>query len=139
MSQKLPVNGFEWVEDISTKYNSRYLTRLSFRTSFISYIYIYDLPYEITCKIIAYDISIFSKIESKSCSNFQLNKDLKTISKWAFQLKILFNPDRVKQAIEFCLTHKYYKEVYPSLKLNINDTLSAGSQKYLEIVLDSKL
>ena len=66
-------------------------------------IYINDLPDEITssCKIFADDTSLFSKIENKSYSNFQLNKDLETISKWAFQWKMLFNPDPVKQAIEY--------------------------------------
>ena len=65
-------------------------------------IYINDLPDEITSsyKIFADDTSL-SKIENKSHSNFQLNKDLETISKWAFQWKMLFNPDPVKQAIEY--------------------------------------
>ena len=64
-------------------------------------IYINDLPDEITssCKIFADDTSLFSKIENKSYSNFQLNKDLETISKWAFQWKTLFNPGPIKQAI----------------------------------------
>ena len=44
--------------------------------------------------------SFFSKIENKSYSNFQLNKDLEKISKWAFQGKILFNPEPIKQALE---------------------------------------
>ena len=49
-------------------------------------IYINDLPDEITssCKIFADSTSLFSKIENKSHSNFRLNKDLETISKWAF-------------------------------------------------------
>ena len=32
-------------------------------------------------------------------SDIQLNNDLNKISKWAFQWKMLFNPDRSKQAI----------------------------------------
>ena len=50
------------------------------------------------------DTSLFSKIENKSYSNFQLNKDLETISKWGFQWKILFNPDPIKQAIKLFFT-----------------------------------
>ena len=67
-------------------------------------IYINDLPDEITssCKIFADATSLFSKIENKSYSNSQLNKDLETIIKWAFQWKMLFNPDPIKQAIEVC-------------------------------------
>ena len=81
-------------------------------------IYINDLPDEITssCKIFADDTSLFSKIENKSYSNFQLNKDLETISKWAFQWKMLFNPDPVKQVIEVSFSHKRDKVVYPPLQ-----------------------
>ena len=76
-------------------------------------IYINDLPDEITssCKIFADDTSLFSKIENKSYSNFQLNKDLEKISKWTFQWKMLFNPDPVKEAIEVCFSHKRDKVV----------------------------
>ena len=105
-------------------------------------IYINDLPDEITssCKIFADDTSLFSKIENKSYSNFQINKDLETISKWAFfQWKILFNPDPVKQATELSFSHKRDKVVYPPLPFNNNDLQSASSQKHLGLVLDSKL
>ena len=104
-------------------------------------IHINDLPDEITssCKIFADDTSLFSKIENKSHSNFQLNKDLETIPKWAFQWKMLFNSDPVKQALEVCFSYKRDKVVYPPLQLNNNDVQSANSQKYLRLVLDSKL
>ena len=104
-------------------------------------IHINDLPDEITssCKIFADDTSLFSKIENKSHSNFQLNKDLETIRKWAFQWKMLFNSDPVKQALEVCFSYKRDKVVYPPLQLNNNDVQSANSQKYLRLVLDSKL
>ena len=104
-------------------------------------IYINDLPDEITSsyKIFADDTSLFSKIENKSYSNFQLNKDLQTISKWAFQWKMSFNPDPIKQAIEVCFSHKRDKVVYPPLNFNKNDVQSANSQKHLGVVLDSKL
>ena len=80
--------------------------------------YINDLPVEITssCKIFADDTSLFLKIENKSYSNFQLNKGLEKISKWAFQWKMLFNPDPVKQVIEVSFSHKRDKVVYPPLQ-----------------------
>ena len=104
-------------------------------------IYINHLPNEVTssCKIFADHTSLFSKIESKSHSNFQLNEDLEAISKWAFQWKMLFNPDPVKQAIEVCFSQKLDKVVYPPLKFNNSDVQSANSQKHLGLVLDSKL
>ena len=64
---------------------------------------------------------------------------METISKWAFQWKMLFNPDPVKQAIEVCFSQKRYKVVYPPLKFNNSDVQSANSQKHLGLVLDSKL
>ena len=104
-------------------------------------IYINDLPDEITssCKIFADDTSLFSKIENKSYSNFQLNKDLETISKWTFQWKMLFHPDPIKQAIQVCFSYKRDKVVYPPLKFNNNDVQSANSQKHLGLVFDFKL
>ena len=65
-------------------------------------IYINDLPDEITSswKIFVDDTSLFSKIENKSYSNFQLDKGLETISKRVFQWKMLFNLDPVKPTIE---------------------------------------
>ena len=104
-------------------------------------IHINDFPDEITssCKIFADDTSLFSKIENKCYSNFQLNKDLETIRKGASQWKMFFNPDPIKQTIEVCFSHKRDKVVYPPLHFNNNDVQSANSQKHLGLVLDSKL
>ena len=92
-------------------------------------IYINYLP-EITwfCKIFADDTLLFSKTENKSFSNFQFNKDLETISKSAFQWKMLLNPDPIKQAVEACFSHKRGKVVYPPLKLNNSEVQSAICQ-----------
>ena len=43
---------------------------------------------------------LFSKVKDAAFSDTQLNNDLNKVSKWAFQWKILFNPDPSKQAIE---------------------------------------
>ena len=66
------------------------------------FIYISNLPDEIasSCKLFADDTSLFKKIENKSYSNFQIDRDLETISKRVFLRKMLFNPGPVKQAIE---------------------------------------
>ena len=86
-----------------------------------------------SCKIFGDDTSFFSKIENKSYSNFQLNKDLETISQWAFQWKMLFNPDPIKRAIEVCFSHKRDKEVYPLLKFNNNGVQSANISKTFKL------
>ena len=39
------------------------------------------------------DPSLFSKVKDKNCSIVELNNDLKIISNWAIQWKVLFNPD----------------------------------------------
>ena len=64
---------------------------------------------------------------------------METISKLAFQWKMLFNPDHVKQVIEVCFSHKRGKVAYPPLQFNNNNVQSANSQKHLGLVLDSKL
>ena len=64
---------------------------------------------------------------------------MRTIVKWGFQRKILFNPNPIKRAIEVCFSRQRDKEVYPSLKFNNNNIQSANSQKHLGLVLASKL
>ena len=103
--------------------------------------YINDVPEGITsvCKIFADDTSIFSKIEDKNISAIQLNKDLKIISNWAYQWKMLFNPDPNKQALEVHFSQKRDKENYSSLSFNGDVILSVPCQKHLGLILDSKL
>ena len=104
-------------------------------------IYINDLPngIESICKTFADDTSLFSEVKDATVSHAQLNNDLNKISKWPFQWKMLFNPDPSKQAIEICFSHKRDNVSYPSLVFNDNKVQLANSQKYLGLILDSKL
>ena len=105
-------------------------------------IYINDLPDGIKsiCKIFADDTSLFSKVKDKNCSTVELNNDLKIISNWAFQWKMLFNPDPNKQAVEILFSKKQHeKDNYPPLNSNGDNVQTAISQKHLSLVLDSKL
>ena len=105
-------------------------------------IYINDLPDGIKsiCKIFADDTSLFSKVKDKNCSTVELNNDLKIISNWAFQWKMLFNPDPNKQAVEILFSKKQHeKDNYPPLNSNGDNVQTAISQKHLGLVLDSKL
>ena len=99
-------------------------------------IYINDLLDGITssCKIFADSTSLFSKIERKSCSNFKLDKGLKTISKWAFRWKVLFNRDPRKQPREVGFSHKNDNGDF-----NNKDYQLTNSLKHLGSVLGSKL
>ena len=97
-------------------------------------VYINDLPngIESTCKIFADDTSLFSFVKDD-------NDDLNKISKWDFQWNMLFNPDPSKQAIEICLSHKRENKNYPSLIFNDTKVQLDTNQKYLGLILDSRL
>ena len=103
--------------------------------------YINDLPDRLTsiCKIFADDTSFFSKTINKKKSEIEPNKDLKLISQWAYQWKMLFNPDPTKQATEVCFSHKHGNIPHKPLTFNNNKIQSAPAQKYLGLILDSKL
>ena len=69
---------------------------------FLFLVYINDLPNELqsNAKLFAADMSLFAVADDKNvCANI-LNNDLLTISKWAFNWKMLFNPDPKKPAQE---------------------------------------
>ena len=70
--------------------------------SLLSLIYVNDIHEGIKsiCKIFADDTSLFLIIKKDWLSQNNLNSDLKKISEWAHQWKILFNPDPRKQATE---------------------------------------
>ena len=65
-------------------------------------IYINDLPDELksNAKLFADDTSLFSIVKDKNESANILSNDLAQISKWAYNWKMLFNPDPSKPAQE---------------------------------------
>ena len=63
-------------------------------------------------RIFADDTFIFRKADQHS--SVALNRDLENITKWAFQWKMLFNPDISKQAIEVIFSNKNTKNYYLS-------------------------
>ena len=92
------------------------------------------------CKIFADDTSLFSKVKDKNCSTVELNNDLKIISNWAFQWKMLFNPDPNKQAVEILFSKKQQeKDNYRPLNFNGDSVQTVISQRHLALVLDSNL
>ena len=58
-------------------------------------VYINDLPNELksSVKLFADDTSLFTIVKDKNESANTLNNDLLLISKWAYNWKMLFNPD----------------------------------------------
>ena len=60
------------------------------------------MPQGLHCnaKLFADYTSLFSTITSPVISPSNLNEDLLKIAQWAYQWKLLFNPDTTKQAQE---------------------------------------
>ena len=66
-------------------------------------------------KLFANDTSLFSVVYNVNTSTDEINNGLVTINKWAYQWKIGFNPDPIKQAQEVIFTGKISKEDHPPL------------------------
>ena len=71
-------------------------------------IYINDLPNELKsiAKLFADDTSLFAIVKDKTESANILSNDLSEISKWAYDWKMLFNPDPCKSAKEVVFSRK---------------------------------
>ena len=65
-------------------------------------IYINDLPNELksNAKLFADDTSLFTIVQDKNKSPNMLNNNLRRIFKWAYNWKMLFNPDPSKPVQE---------------------------------------
>ena len=83
-------------------------------------IYINDLSEGLStnAKIFAEDTSLFPVIHDSHTSANVLNKHLKMIHNWAFQWKMIFNPDPTKQAQEVISSCKTKKLPHPPLVFN---------------------
>ena len=99
--------------------NCRSSSRFCIGTS-IFLIYINDLVDNLTskAKLFADDTLLFSVVYDESVTAEKLNKDLETISKWAHQWKMQFNPDKNKQAVQVIFSHKSPKPSHPPLYFN---------------------
>ena len=83
---------------------------------------------------------LFSIVKGPTTSTDELNHDHQTISEWAHQWKLEFNPDPSKQATELLCTQKKYRTFHSPLLFNgnemskVNDTstqVSFLTQNYL--------
>ena len=80
-------------------------------------IYINDLTDNISCemRLFADDSSLFTRVTSTDLTHAMIVKDLETINTWAYQWKMLFNPDITKQAIEVIFSTKKTDVQHPPL------------------------
>ena len=95
-------------------------------------IYIKDLPEGLitNAKLFPDDTSLFSVVRDIAASTEKLNNDLRNISNWAYQWKIIFNPDLTKQAQEVIFSRKLNKPVHPNLTFNNSQVNQTESQKH---------
>ena len=104
-------------------------------------IYINDLSNNLSsnCKLFADDTSLFSVANNIHTSATTLSQDLKAITNWAFQWKMIFNPALSKQAQEVIFGRKIKKLLHPTLLFNNIPLNNSLFQKYLGLTLDIKL
>ena len=105
------------------------------------FIYINDPSDDLSSnpKLFADDTSLFSVVHDKNTSAKELNNDLRKISNWAYQWKMSFNPDPLKQAQEVIFSRKMTKTNHPTLVFNENPVHQVALHKHLGMYLDCKL
>ena len=104
-------------------------------------IYINDLTENISSnmRLFADDSSLFVKVRDVVETQSQLMDDLDTITNWARQWKMEFNPDITKQAIEVIFSHKKNKPVHPPLSFNGIPVKRETHTEHLGVILDQRL
>ena len=88
-------------------------------------------------RIFADDTFIFTVV-NEHCTE-TLNKDLESINKWAWQWKMVFNPDITKQAVEIQFSRKRTPTRHDELSFNGIPVKKVKETKHLGMVLDEKL
>lgn len=83
--------------------------------------------------------SLFAKVNGVLVTQQKLSDDLKTITKWANQWKMKFNPDITKQAVEVIFTTKYKKDEHLYLTFNNIPVARQDATKHIGMILDEKL
>ena len=90
-------------------------------------------------KLFANDTSLFSVVHDINASAIELNSNLKKINDWAFQWKMVFNPDRSTPAQEITFGRKLKTAIHTLFLFNNNIVSQVNSQKHLGVILDVKL
>ena len=92
-----------------------------------------------SAKLFADDTSLFTIVKDKNESANTLNNDLLLISKWAYNWKMLFNPDPSKPAQEVLFSRKKKTQIHPTISFKNIQVERASHHKHLGILLDEKL
>ena len=104
-------------------------------------IYINDLCDDLSCdvKLFADDTSLFTMVFNENISAQNLNSNLRKIQEWAFQWKMQFNPDPLKQAVQVLFSIKKVKPKHPPIYFNGTEVVTKTEQKHLGFILDKQL
>ena len=104
-------------------------------------VYINDLTENIisTMKLFADDSSLFTCVHNVNDSHVNLTHDLDTITAWAYQWKMEFNPDITKQAIEVIFSHKRNKPIHPQISFNGIPVKRENYTNHIGLYLDTRL
>ena len=104
-------------------------------------IYINDLSNNLSlnCKLFADDTPLFSVVNNIHTRATTLSQDLKAITNWDFQWKIIFNPDLSKQAQEVTFSREIKKLLHATLLFNNMPLSNSLFQKHSGLTLDIKL
>ena len=81
---------------------------------------------------------MFTVVKNINESANILNEDLSLISKWAFNWKMLVNPDPTKPAQEVLFSRKKKVQVHPPLSLSNVQVERTSLQKHFGVFLDEK-
>ena len=90
-------------------------------------------------RLFADDSSLFTCVKGIDITHDKLINDLNTISIWAHQWKMVFNPDITKQAVEVIFSCKKQKPVHPDLSFNGIPVTREPYTNHLGVFLDSRL
>ena len=90
-------------------------------------------------QLFADDTSLFPVVKDKNENANVLSNDLILISRWAYNWKMLFNPDPNKTAQELIFSRKKQFQSHPTISLNNSQVERASYQKHLGVILDEKL
>ena len=98
------------------------------------FIYMNDLSSNLisNVKLFADDLSFFN------VSTDKIDNDLKKISEWLYQWKMMFNPNITKQAQEAMFSRKKIKPFHPQVFFNEVPVERSVSQEHLGLQLDQK-
>ena len=104
-------------------------------------VYINDLTDNISCdmRLFADDSSLFTCVKGVNLTHDKLVKDLQAVTSWAYQWKMVFNPDMSKQAVEVIFSCKKHKPDHLELNFNGIPIAREPFTKQLGVYLDSWL